>query len=50
VTGIDEAGIDDDLGTVSQTFGPVGSPPFGVGRHVGDTDFYRITFDVALSP
>jgi hypothetical protein len=50
VTGLDEAGIDDDLGTVSQTFGPVGSPPFGVGRHVGDTDFYRITFDVALSP
>jgi len=50
VSGVDEAGIDDDLGTIIQTFGPVGSPPFGVGRHVADTDFYRITFDIAPSP
>lgn len=50
VTGLDEAGIDNDLGTVSLNFGPTAAPPFGVGRHIADTDFYRVRFDVALSP
>lgn len=50
VKGVDEAGVDDDLGVATRVFGPVSTPPFGVGRHIADTDFFRITFDVALSP
>jgi hypothetical protein len=50
VKGVDEAGVDDDLGVATRVFGPASTPPFGVGRHIADTDFFRITFDVALSP
>jgi hypothetical protein len=49
-SGIDEDGIDDDLGTATDTFGPTNAPPFGVGRHLLTTNYYRLTYDVALSP
>lgn len=50
LSGIDEAGIDDDLGTATDTFGPALASPFGVGRHLLSTTYYRVTYDVALAP
>lgn len=50
VHGLDTAGFEDDLGTTSSTFGATDTPAFGVGRHLAETDFFRITFDVALGP
>lgn len=50
VSGLDEDGLDDDLGATKDVFGPTEVPQFGVGRHVAKTDYYKITYDVSLSP
>lgn len=50
VSGLDEDGLDDDLGATKDVFGPTQTPQFGVGRHVAQTDYYRVTYDVTLGP
>jgi hypothetical protein len=50
VSGLDEAGLDDELGTAKDVFGPAQTPQFGLGRHVAETDYFRITYDIALAP
>jgi hypothetical protein len=52
VTGIDEAGTDDDLGNVARTFSATSSPRFGTGSHtvLSTNEHYEITFTIELLP
>jgi hypothetical protein len=50
ISGKDEGGVDDDLGTVTKTFGPADSPRFGVGTRTLETGDYRVTVEIKRLP
>jgi hypothetical protein len=47
-SGQDTAGLDDDLGTVSDRFGATRSPSFGAGAHTLSTPFYAVSYTITL--
>ncbi len=47
-SGQDTAGLDDDLGTVSDHFGAASAPSFGAGAHTLSTPFYAVSYTIAV--
>jgi hypothetical protein len=47
-SGQDTAGLDDDLGTVSDRFGATSSPSFGAGAHTLSTPFCAVSYTIAM--